>query len=34
MDLGQQFEPVTEQESAKLLADAAGVNPIFHLGTA
>ena len=34
MDIGQQFEPVTEQESAKLLAGAAGVNPIFHLGTA
>ena len=34
MDIGQQFEPVSEQESAKLMASAAGVNPIFHLGTA
>ena len=34
MDIGQQFEPITEQESAKLLASAAGINPIFHLGTA
>jgi len=34
MDIGEQFEPVTEQESAKLMASAAGVNPIFHLGTA
>jgi predicted aldo/keto reductase-like oxidoreductase len=34
MDIGQQFKPVTKQESAKLMASAAGVNPIFHLGTA
>ena len=34
MDIGQQFEPITEQESAKLLASAAGINPIFHLATA
>jgi hypothetical protein len=34
MDIAQQFEPITEQETAKLMASAAGVNPIFHLGTA
>jgi hypothetical protein len=34
MDIAQQFEPVTEQESAKLMASATGVNPIVHLGTA
>ena len=34
MDIGQNFEPVTEREQQKLMASAAGVNPIFHLGTA
>jgi len=34
MDIGQHFEPVTEDEQKKLMASAAGVNPIFHLGTA
>jgi predicted aldo/keto reductase-like oxidoreductase len=34
MDIGQNFEPVTEEEQQKLWASAAGVNPIFHLGTA
>jgi hypothetical protein len=34
MDIGQHFEPVTEEEHQKLMASAAGVNPIFHLGTA
>ena len=34
MDIGQHFEPVTEKEQQKLMASAAGVNPIFHLGTA
>jgi predicted aldo/keto reductase-like oxidoreductase len=33
MDIGQQFKPVTEEEQHKLMASAAGVNPIFHLGT-
>jgi predicted aldo/keto reductase-like oxidoreductase len=34
MDIGQQFKPLTNEEEQKLLASAAGVNPIFHLGTA
>jgi predicted aldo/keto reductase-like oxidoreductase len=34
MEIGQQFKPVTEEEQHKLMASAAGVNPIFHLGTA
>jgi predicted aldo/keto reductase-like oxidoreductase len=33
MDIGQHFEPVSEEEQHKLMASAAGVNPIFHLGT-
>jgi len=34
MDIGQQFRPVTNQEEQRLMASAAGVNPIFHLGAA
>ena len=34
MEIGQHFKPIDEQESAKLMASAAGVNPIFHLGAA
>jgi hypothetical protein len=34
MEIGQQFQPITEQESTKLMASATGVNPIFHLGAA
>jgi predicted aldo/keto reductase-like oxidoreductase len=34
MDIGQEFKPVTEEEQQKLMAGAAGVNPIFHLGSA
>jgi len=34
MDIGQHFEPVSEEEQQKLMASAAGINPIFHLGTA
>jgi aryl-alcohol dehydrogenase-like predicted oxidoreductase len=34
MDIGQQFKPVTHLEEQKLMASAAGVNPIFHLGNA
>jgi predicted aldo/keto reductase-like oxidoreductase len=34
MDIGQRFEPITEREQQKLMASAAGVNPIFRLGTA
>ncbi len=34
MDIGQSFEPVTEHEQQKLMASAAGVTPIFHLGSA
>jgi len=33
MDVGQHFEPVSEEEHQKLMASAAGVSPIFHLGT-
>jgi hypothetical protein len=33
MEIAQQFEPVTHQEKAKLMAGATGVSPIFHLGT-
>ena len=34
MQVGQNFKPVTDAEHQQLLADAAGVKPIFHLGTA
>ena len=34
MEIGQRFEPVTEHEQQKLMASAAGVSPIFHLGSA
>jgi predicted aldo/keto reductase-like oxidoreductase len=34
MDIGLHFEPVTNKEEQKLMASTAGVNPIFHLGTA
>ncbi|MGO8734929.1 MAG: aldo/keto reductase [Terriglobia bacterium] len=34
MDVGTHFEPVTEKEQQKLMASAAGVNPLFHLGSA
>jgi len=34
MEIGQQFKPINNRESAKLMASAAGVNPIFHLGAA
>jgi predicted aldo/keto reductase-like oxidoreductase len=34
MDIGQQFKPVTEEEQHELMASAAGVAPIFHLGSA
>jgi predicted aldo/keto reductase-like oxidoreductase len=34
MDIGEQFEPVTNEEEQKLMASAAGLKPIFHLGTA
>jgi predicted aldo/keto reductase-like oxidoreductase len=34
MDIGQQFRPVTNEEEQKLMASAAGVNPIFRLGAA
>jgi hypothetical protein len=34
MDIGQDFQPITEAEQQRLLAGAAGVNPIFHLETA
>ena len=33
MEVGQNFQPVTENEHKQLLAAAAGVNPIFHLNT-
>lgn len=34
MEIGQHFEPITEQESAKLMASASGMNPIFHRANA
>jgi hypothetical protein len=34
MDIGQNFTPVTNQEERKLMASAAGVNPIFRPGNA
>jgi len=34
LEIGQRFKPVTKHESAKLMASAAGVNPIFHLASA
>jgi predicted aldo/keto reductase-like oxidoreductase len=34
MDVAQRFEPVTSHEKQILMARAAGVSPIFHLGTA
>ena len=32
MDVGQNFQPITEPEQQRLIAGATGVNPIFHLG--
>jgi hypothetical protein len=34
MDIGQKFVPVTNPEEQKLMASAAGVNPLFRLGSA
>ena len=34
MEIGQRFQPVTEKETATLMASAGGVSPIFHLGAA
>ena len=34
MDVGQNFQPITEPEQQRLMAGATGVNPIFHLGAA
>jgi predicted aldo/keto reductase-like oxidoreductase len=34
MEIGQRFQPVTEDETATLMASATGVNPFFHLRTA
>jgi predicted aldo/keto reductase-like oxidoreductase len=34
MDIGEQFKPVTNEEEQKLMASAAGLKPIFHLGAA
>ena len=34
MDIGQKFSPVTNQEERELMARAAGINPIFRLGSA
>jgi predicted aldo/keto reductase-like oxidoreductase len=34
MDVGHRFKPITKTESAKLMASASGVNPIFHLASA
>ena len=32
MDVGQNFQPITELERDRLMAAAKGINPIFHLG--
>jgi predicted aldo/keto reductase-like oxidoreductase len=34
MEVGQDFQPITEPEQQRLLAGAVGVNPIFHRETA
>jgi predicted aldo/keto reductase-like oxidoreductase len=34
MEVGQNFQPITEPEQQRLIAGATGVNPIFHLGAA
>ena len=34
MEIGQNFQPITETETQQLVARATGVNPIFHLGAA
>lgn len=34
MDVGQNFQPITDSESRQLIAAAAGVNPIFRLQSA
>jgi hypothetical protein len=34
MDIGQNFQPITEGETQQLIAAAKGVNPIFHLQSA
>jgi predicted aldo/keto reductase-like oxidoreductase len=34
MDVGQNFQPVTDAETQQLIAAAAGVKPIFHLQSA
>src|SRR5579859_5560108 len=34
MDIGQNFQPITENETQQLIAAAKGVNPIFHLQSA
>lgn len=34
MDIGQNFQPITEVEQRQLLAGAAGADPIFHLESA
>lgn len=33
MDIGQNFQSITEAEHQRLVAGATGVNPIFHLGS-
>ena len=34
MEIGQNFQTITDAEQNRLMASAAGMNPIFHLGTA
>jgi aryl-alcohol dehydrogenase-like predicted oxidoreductase len=34
MDVAQNFQPISAEEEKTLMASAAGVEPIFHLGTA
>jgi predicted aldo/keto reductase-like oxidoreductase len=34
MEIGQNFETISDAEQNRLIASAAGMNPLFHLGTA
>jgi hypothetical protein len=34
MDVAQKFEPIKPEEAKALMARAAGVKPLFHLGSA
>jgi hypothetical protein len=34
MEIGQNFATISDAEQNRLIASAAGMNPLFHLGTA